>query len=455
MLLAQLVLQMGGAASRRDKTGEAPLVASNPAVGARARRRSRAPDGRHDHTRQVPWDRLDELVPDELDRYWQLTLEFLKIAREAWPAILAERGAIEPAARRDRLIEAEAARLAAHTDGPVIAAGSTGSMPATAELIATIARLPHGAVVLPGLDTDLDAESWDLIAGRRDAAGRELIPPAVGHPQFAMQALLRRIGITRDAVVALGEPAAHGRERLVSEALRPAAATDRWQRARRLRLRRRASTPRSQALSVIEAANAEEEALAIAVALREAVETAGKTAALVTPDRALARRVLAALERWNIAGRRFRRRCARRHAGRRVRAARGRGGARRARPGDAARAAQASADPARRGGGGACARDRGAGTRGPARPAAASQEAPALRMRSRRFATNSASFAAANDPICIASDPRVYLSDGELDRRGRAARAIRGRARAAGRPCPARRTPSPSSPHAIATSSPP
>ena len=25
-------------------------------------------------TRQVPWDRLDELVPDKLDAYWQLTL---------------------------------------------------------------------------------------------------------------------------------------------------------------------------------------------------------------------------------------------------------------------------------------------------------------------------------------------------------------------------------------------
>jgi len=41
----------------------------------------------------------------------------------------------------------------------VIAAGSTGSMPATAKLLATIAHLRHGAVVLPGLDTDLDAEA--------------------------------------------------------------------------------------------------------------------------------------------------------------------------------------------------------------------------------------------------------------------------------------------------------
>ena len=55
-----------------------------------------------------------------------------------------------------------------------------------------------------------------------------------------------------------------------------------------------------QDIAVIEAGNAEEEALAIAIALREAMETPDKTAALVTPDRALARRVLAALARWNV-----------------------------------------------------------------------------------------------------------------------------------------------------------
>src|ERR1700686_1009016 len=83
-------------------------------------------------TRDVAWDALDGLVPDQLDQYWQHTLEFLRIARLAWPAHLREIGKIEPAARRDLLIAAEANRLSTHRDGPVIAAGSTGSMPATA-----------------------------------------------------------------------------------------------------------------------------------------------------------------------------------------------------------------------------------------------------------------------------------------------------------------------------------
>src|ERR1700738_4823679 len=77
-------------------------------------------------TRGVAWDALDKLVPDQLDKYWQHSLDFLRIARKAWPDHLKEIGRIEPAARRDQLIEAEAARLTAQHDGPVIAAGSTG-----------------------------------------------------------------------------------------------------------------------------------------------------------------------------------------------------------------------------------------------------------------------------------------------------------------------------------------
>ena len=266
-----------------------PLVAQTPAAAcALADDLARLID---DMTmRRVPWVRLDTLVPDELDKFWQLTLKFLTIARDNWPAVLKERDCMEAAERRDALIRAEVARLERKTDGPVIAAGSTGSIPATAELIATIAHLPHGAVVLPGLDTDLDEASWRLIGNEK--------APTPGHPQFGMQALLHRIGIARDAVEPLAP--ATGRERLISEALRPAAATDLW--------RQRTADPAFGAvadaglasISVIEAVNSEEEALAIAVALREAVEME-KTVALVTPDRALARRVLAALERWNIA----------------------------------------------------------------------------------------------------------------------------------------------------------
>jgi len=293
LLLTRLVSRWAGAAELRGGAAGVPLVAQTPAAAcALADDLARLID---DMTmRGVPWDRLDDLVPEEFDDYWRLTLEFLRIARTEWPKILDDRDCIEAAERRDKLIKAEAARLARNKDAPVIAAGSTGSIPSTAELIATIARLPHGAVVLPGLDTELDEESWQLLAGD-EAKG---IAPAPGHPQFALHALLSRIGIGRDAVEDLARPS--GRERLVSEALRPAAATDRWRETATDADFAAHAQAALETLTAIDAANAEEESLAIAVVLREAVEQ-GKTAALVTPDRALGRRVLAALGRWNVA----------------------------------------------------------------------------------------------------------------------------------------------------------
>jgi ATP-dependent helicase/nuclease subunit B len=305
LLLARLILAWAGRLAP-PREGETPLVANRPASAlVLADDLARLIDDMT--TRGVPWDRLDDLVPHDLDAYWQLTLEFLKIACSAWPAILAERSMIETAVRRDALIKAEAARLA-RSDAPVIVAGSTGSIPATADLIAAVAKLPHGAVVLPGLDTELDAESWALIGGRPEADVRA--PPVAVHPQFALRALLARIGIERSAVEPLtpspspacggGKGGGGAREQLTSEAFRPADSTDLWRAGTRAPAFVAHVEQALEKLSLIEAANAEEEALAIAIALREAIAEPGKTAALVTPDRGLARRVLAALARWKV-----------------------------------------------------------------------------------------------------------------------------------------------------------
>ncbi|MEP7031638.1 MAG: double-strand break repair protein AddB, partial [Pseudolabrys sp.] len=258
LLLAGLILKWANAPELRGALGS-PLIANTPqaALGL-ADDLARLMDDMT--TRQVKWQKLDGLVPDDLDPFWQLSLRFLKIARETWPAILAERGETEQAVRRDALIEAEAKRLA-DSKAPVIAAGSTGSMPATAKLLATIARLPHGAVVLPGLDMDLDDAAWALIAGD-DADKTHDGAPAASHAQFAMQAWLTSLGMARNDVKALVEAAPHGREMLVSEALRPAATTERWQARRADKAFDAAASNALATLSLIEAANPEEEALA-------------------------------------------------------------------------------------------------------------------------------------------------------------------------------------------------
>jgi ATP-dependent helicase/nuclease subunit B len=297
LLLAQLI----GAWAKQLKPGDpaqAPLVTGGPAATlALADDLARLMDDVA--TRGVDWKALDGLVPDALDQYWQLTLRFLNIARDVWPDILKAHGRIEPAVRRDLLIEAEAARLTHHHDGPVIAAGSTGSMPATARFLRVIAGLPQGAVVLPGLDTDLDDEAWQLIGG---AGGNKdkTSAPASNHPQFALHALLDKFGLKRSDVESLATPAPHGRELLMSETMRPSNATAQWHRRLAEPEVAEKISAGMQNLAVIEAANPEMEALAIAVAMREAREL-GKSAALVTPDRALARRVEAALGRWNLA----------------------------------------------------------------------------------------------------------------------------------------------------------
>ncbi len=249
-------------------------------------------------TRGVGWSALDGLVPDHLDQYWQHSLEFLRIARKAWPDHLAEIGKIEPAARRDLLIEMEAKRLLTQHHGPVIAAGSTGSMPATAKFLHAVGRLPQGAVVLPGLDLELDEEAWRTIGGK-DAQGRPIAAPAANHPQYAMHALLARFGLRRSDVELICPPALRGRDTLLSEAMRPSDATAQWHdRLRRPEVADKISGAMRN-LAVVEAPNPEMEALAIAVAMREALHL-NRSAALVTSDRGLARRVMAALTRWNL-----------------------------------------------------------------------------------------------------------------------------------------------------------
>lgn len=247
-------------------------------------------------TEGADWNALSNLVPAELAGWWQVTLEFLEIVRRGWPQYLSESGLSNPAAHRDRTLRAEAARLkAAPPAGPVIAAGSTGTIPATAELLSVIARLPQGAVVLPGLDAAIDEESWQAI-GRIDVS-----PSSFGHPQTALKRLLERLGIDRGDVRPIGEapPALAARARLVSEALRPAETTDNWPLTRAARETALAAGA-FEGISLVEAGNEREEALAIAIALRLAVDEAGHTAALVTSDRALARRVSAELERFGV-----------------------------------------------------------------------------------------------------------------------------------------------------------
>jgi ATP-dependent helicase/nuclease subunit B len=239
------------------------------------------------HIERLDFAKLTELVPGELAHHWELTLDFLLTLTRRWREVLAARQALDPAERRNRLLEAQAEAWAARPpDSPVIAAGSTGSIPATADLIAVVARLPRGAVVLPGLDMTAPDDVWDAI----------LEEPT--HPQHGMARLLARLAVDRRHVRPW--PAPHltavspGRAVLLHQALRPARAANLAAAIGEI------DDEATAGLARLDAPGPGEEARAIALIMRETLEQPQRTAALVTADRGLARRVATELARWHI-----------------------------------------------------------------------------------------------------------------------------------------------------------
>jgi len=241
---------------------------------------------------------VEALVEGELARHWQVSARFLNLALEAWPRRLVVLGLMDVAERRVKLMRALAARWRDRPPSDVlIAAGSTGAAPAAADLLAAIAAAPNGAVVLPGLDMPLADAAWAEV----DEA----------HPQGALRRLLDRSGVAR-LQVREWDPAkesdARGRwrRRVINEALRPPAATADWLEqiaALRAEGATAGTDPIAEGLTglvSLTAAGEEEAAAVAALLLRETLETPDKTAALITPDAALARRVSARLTRWNI-----------------------------------------------------------------------------------------------------------------------------------------------------------
>lgn len=256
-------------------------------------------------TEERDWEDLKKLRTGEHALWWQLTAEFLSIASAFWPARLEELKRSSPARHQAAILRGEAQRIAAREHkGPVIVAGSTGSVPAAADLIAAISGLPNGTVVLPGLDLSMPADQWAMI-GEHAVEGLSE-PASRSHPQFGLWRLLQKLGVSRDDVRLLGEVPDEllFRATSISQALVPAKATDRWNNWRETADPHRLGQAFAE-VSLIEAANEREEAVAIAIALRLALEEPGRNggesqAALITPDRMLARRVTAELARFGV-----------------------------------------------------------------------------------------------------------------------------------------------------------
>jgi ATP-dependent helicase/nuclease subunit B len=246
----------------------------------------------------VDWQKLQDFVVDkDLAAHWGLSLEFLKIVTEHWPAFLKEQDALDQLTRRRQAAEA----LAKHwtttkPEHPVLIIGSTGAPESVRVLMKAVLTLPRGAVVIPGFDMDLDAAAWRIIA------------ETPSHPQHTPFCTLKRLGLGPEDVRlwpgSKEERHQADRRRLIHESLAPAQSTRSWNdRLNALALPDSAEqlmVRGLEGLSLVEAEDEGEEALAAALLLRETLETPKATAALITPDPSLGRRVSSILRRWNI-----------------------------------------------------------------------------------------------------------------------------------------------------------
>ena len=250
-------------------------------------------------TEEISWNSLLALVPDDYAQWWQLTLSFLNIAMQGWPEVLREKNRIDPARLRREILDQRTRHYQNEgSDGPVIAAGSTGTIAASARLLSAISKMKQGALILPGLDLEMDSEDWAHLR-TRNSASEPVSAPA--QPQYGLAKLLEKTGLERDQVKILGssDTAAQAREKLISLALLPAEASHKWSEISQTISPETAAIGFSS-ISIIEAPGERQEALAIAIALRKSLTIEGKIAALVTPDRVLARRVAAELQRFGI-----------------------------------------------------------------------------------------------------------------------------------------------------------
>ena len=237
------------------------------------------------YTERLEFKELDRLAPIELADHWEVTVEFLKILERSWPQILEEEGVIESVKRRNQLLTTVAENLSTQNPNSyVIAAGSTGTIPATADLLKAIINLPNGHVVLPGLDRQLSDFSWDNMH------------PA--HPQYGIKKLLNYLKVERDKVddwVQSQEKKISLRSHVINKALGSNDLGNLKEEFQRTEIYHSMKD-----VSIVPCSNAQEESLVIALAMRHTLESKVRTAALVTPDRRLARRVVAQLKRWNI-----------------------------------------------------------------------------------------------------------------------------------------------------------
>lgn len=243
---------------------------------------------------KVNWHKLNDIeaqLNSELSQWWQLSSNFLQIAATQYPIMLKEKNVLDIGESLALKFSVKAQQIKNDKSGKAyIVLGATGAVPCVADFLKTVAIHPNGAIILPSLDRDLSANIWKKFADIKEIS-------LYGQAQYNYFKLLKKLNVKREDIRFIGTVSneMRWRERYVTYALMPAESTDCWHN-----IDKTYSSQAFENVSIIEAEEEREEALAIACALRIAAHNPNKKVALITSNRNLARRVSAELARFGV-----------------------------------------------------------------------------------------------------------------------------------------------------------
>lgn len=236
----------------------------------------------------LSFEKLENIVPDEYSEHWQINLEFLKIVTADWPNELKKRNLIDACLKRNILLQKQAAVWQKNRNIRIVAAGIGMPFDALKGVIKTLGEMENAEIYFYGLDKDMPHSLWENL-DKNNILSKT-------HPQYGKKELLEVLGAVRADVRDIAEKTNINREKLVAEIMRESETTDLWQSIKA----NEELLDGLKNVSLIETEDNFEEALAITLIMREVLETPDKTAALVTPDRNLARMVASALKRFGV-----------------------------------------------------------------------------------------------------------------------------------------------------------
>ena len=231
----------------------------------------------------LSFDKIENIVPEEYATHWQETLKFLKIVTAYWPEILKERGVTDPALRRLSILQKQAEIWKkAPQKQKIVAVGLSLANKGLEGIIQCVSEIENGEIYIEGLDRFLNDEEWKNLS--------------LLHPQYEKKELLNLLNIKREDVPDLKSSQNNFREKIISEMMRPPETTMKWREVKENSDLQKGL----EGIGLIETQNTYEEAMSIALIMREVLQTPSKTAALVTTDRDLARLVQNDLKKYDV-----------------------------------------------------------------------------------------------------------------------------------------------------------